>query len=123
MNHDKFEIKIFTNSYVDKLCRDVKITSNVDDYYKDAFPFEERYPLGRTNIFIDQNLKLNPIASAEADLESCISLYEGLKLNETQAADPRLWIYLSHVVFYPYMRKRWALENVRKGDDPVGRVM
>ncbi|HWD88633.1 MAG TPA: DUF6339 family protein [Mucilaginibacter sp.] len=125
MGKDKIELKVFTNSYVEELLREIKITSNIDNYYNVNFPFKERFPKGNTNIFIDNGLSLNPGITgklADADLESCIILYENLKLNEIQASDPRLWTYLTHVTFWPYMRERWGLENVRKTDSPIGRV-
>jgi hypothetical protein len=118
----KTEIKIFTESYIEKLSRDVKSTQNVDNYYSESFPCDERHPKGNSNVYLDLNVKLNPAQSAEADLESSIKLYEALEINETQASDPRLWTYLSHVTFWSYMRKRWALENVRQNDSPIGRV-
>lgn len=117
---NNIELKIFTEAYSDKLYRDVKVTGNLDNYYQESFPFEERHPKGRTNLFINANFNLDP---DKPDLENSILLYEELKLNETQAGDSRLWTYLTHVVFWKYMRKRWALENVRKGDNPLGRVI
>lgn len=120
MSQNKVEIKIFTESYADKLYRDVKATGNLDNYYQSKFPFEERYPKGNTGIFIDADFDLDPNIN---DLENSIALYEELRLNEVQASDPRLWTFLVHSRFWQYMRKRWALENVRKGDNPAGRVM
>lgn len=116
----KIELRVFTESYTDKLFRDIKATGNCDNYYQIVFPYEERYPKGSTNIFIDKNFDLNP---DKTDLENSIALYEQLELNETQASDPRLWTYLTHVHFWQYMRKRWALEKVRAGDNPIGRVV
>lgn len=120
MSQNAVEIKVFTESYTDKLYRDIKVTGNLDNYYQSKFPLEERYPNGSTNIFIPADFDLDPDAS---DLENSIALYEALKLNETQASDPRLWTFLTHSYFWYYMRKRWALENVRKGDNPMGRVI
>src|SRR5688572_9901109 len=120
MKLKKIELRVFTDSYTDKLYRDVKTTNNTENYYKEKFPFEERFPKGNTNIFIGENFDLDP---EKSDLENCILLYNGLKLNETQASDSRLWTYLSHVVFWNYMRKRWAVEDIRKNDNPIGRVI
>jgi len=116
----KIELKVFTESYTDTLYRNVKNIGELDNYYKDLFPYEERFPKGGTNLFIGEDFQLD---SEKSDLENSILLYEELNLNETQASDPRLWTYLTHVVFWKYMRKRWALENVKKGDSPIGRVI
>jgi len=120
MSINKVELKVFTESYTDKLYRDVKSTVNIENYFKHTFPYEERFPKGGTNIFISDDFDLDP---EKSDLENSILLYEELKLNETQASDPRFWTYLSHVTFWKYMRKRWAIENVRKNDNPIGRVI
>lgn len=120
MSINKIELKVFTESYTDKLHRDVKSTDNIENYLKHTFPYEERFPKGNTNIFITEDFDLD---ADKTDLENSILLYEELQLNETQASDPRLWTYLSHVVFWKYMRKRWAIENVRKNDNPIGRVV
>lgn len=55
------------------------------------------------------------------DLENTRILYSALKhLTPTQASDERLWAYLTHVTFWPYMRARWGvekyLENPRLAD-------
>jgi Family of unknown function (DUF6339) len=114
------ELKVFTEAYIDKLYRDVKATDNVDNYYQESFPYEERFPKGTSNLFLPGDFSLD---ASKSDIENSILLYEQLNLSETQAADPRLWTYLSHVTFWKYMRKRWALESVRKGDNPIGRVI
>lgn len=120
MSINKIELKVFTESYTDKLYRELKSTVNSENYLKDAFPYEDRFPKGGTNIFIREDFNLDP---AKSDLENSILLYNELMLNETQASDPRLWTYLSHVVFWKYMRKRWALEDVRKNDNPLSRII
>ena len=51
------------------------------------------------------------------DLENTKLLYGALKhLTPAQAADERLWTYLSHVTFWPYMRARWGVEKYQ--DNP-----
>ncbi|WP_028467965.1 DUF6339 family protein [Neptunomonas japonica] len=43
------------------------------------------------------------------DAENAIKVYEFLgALNRTQAADLRLWVTLTHTVFWEYCRKRWT---------------
>src|SRR5690349_2112760 len=104
MENSKLEIRVFDESYVDRLCRHVKTNNDVTNYYKDTFPYELRFPKGSTNIFIDKNFNLD---GDKSDLENSITLYNELSLSESQAADRRLWMYLTHVQFWDYMRKRW----------------
>lgn len=49
------------------------------------------------------------------DLENTKILYPALRhLTPMQAADERLWAYLSHVTFWPYMRARWGVEKYKE---------
>src|SRR3989338_1860558 len=47
-----------------------------------------------------------------ADLRNAIALHSYYSnLDETQASDPRLWAYLSHVEFRKYTLARWGLDG------------
>jgi len=47
-----------------------------------------------------------------SDLDNTKAIYSALKhLTPLQAADERLWAYLTHVTFWDYMRKRWRVEQ------------
>ena len=59
------------------------------------------------------------LSSGEIDLLNCKIVYENLSfLTESQASDERLWVGLTHGVFYDYMRKQsfynWFLFKTRK---------
>jgi hypothetical protein len=46
------------------------------------------------------------------DLENTRAVYSALKhLTPVQAADPRLWAYMTHVTHWDYMRQRWPVER------------
>lgn len=49
---------------------------------------------------------------AETDADNAQAMYEALKdtLNPRLASDIRLWAYLAHKTFYPYMVKRWPIQ-------------
>jgi len=65
---------------------------------------------------LSENLLLMPDEAGDHDLENVQRLYEALHgLTLTQASDPRLWTYLSHVKYWGYMRKRWPIERSAKG--------
>lgn len=51
------------------------------------------------------------IGGPEKDADNAIKLYEALKgtLNPRLASDLRLWAYLTHKDFYPYMVQRWPI--------------
>jgi hypothetical protein len=49
--------------------------------------------------------------SAAEDLQNARSLYVALQgLTPAQAADERLWAYMTHVLFWGYMRSRWPVD-------------
>lgn len=65
---------------------------------------------------LDPELLVIPDNASDYDLENSERLYMALHgLSLTQAADPRLWTYLSHVTFWKYMRKRWPIEKMGRG--------
>lgn len=111
---NKTEVRVFLSGYVDKLYRDAASTNNFDNYKLEKFPYEEKFPKGSTEIYLPADFILD---SAKSELENSIALYEAMKdLSETQASDERLWSYLTHVVFWDYMRERWPV------GDSLGRV-
>lgn len=57
------------------------------------------------------------------DIENSILLHKSLaKLTPLQARDPRLWTRLSHVEYWNYMRKRWAIEKYTQ-EKAKGRIL
>lgn len=116
---NKIELKVFQQSYIDKLYRDTVSTNNLDNYKVDKFPFEEKFPKGNTGIFISEDFVLD---AGKSDFENSKLIYEELKsLNEMQASDERLWTFLTHVTFWKYMRERWAMEKSAEGKE-IGRL-
>lgn len=50
--------------------------------------------------------------NADKDVEKAIALHEGLKIQRLEeACDPRLWSYLSLVVYRDYISERWGLDK------------
>src|SRR5258707_284438 len=57
-------------------------------------------------------LKLPASKTELFDLENTKALYSALRhLTPMQAADERLWVHMSHVAYWDYMRKRWGVEQ------------
>ena len=60
---------------------------------------------------LPDDLLLMPEGNKNFDLENSQRLYTALHgLTLTQASDPRLWTYLTHVKYWKYMRKRWPIK-------------
>lgn len=122
---------IFTESFVQRLRISVK--SNIKNYtLEDVWVNNLGISSERE---LQTSIKINSlpdlvIPSGNEDLhdiENAISLHKVLsKLTPLQARDPRLWTRLSHVEYWKYMRKRWAVEKYQKdGDDKKveGRIL
>jgi len=55
------------------------------------------------------------------DVANSLAIYEALgNLTPWQAADERVWLYLTHIVFWDYVRIRWPLP--KKNDERVKQI-
>lgn len=110
------QLYILRNNALQKLITDIganiKNYSNgniwVDKYF--ATEYDSRY-YRETGISIpDIELK---IGGSETDADNAELLYQELKdvLYPRLASDLRLWAYLTHKDFYPYMVTRWKITN------------
>lgn len=99
------------------------IVKNVVFYKKDEpwladFFGEHSWELDSKLLNLPDDLLILPDEHNDYDLENSRRLYEALHgLSLTQATDPRLWTYLTHVKYWQYMRKRWPVEKSIKGED------
>lgn len=85
--------------------------TSLDGYFKKSFPVKEEELLPSTIVPQGKPPALKAPAGdpVSADLENSIALHEYYKgIDETQASDPRLWTYLSHVQFRDYSLARWG---------------
>lgn len=95
------------------------IAGNVAKYSLDEPWINEAFAGSRWSL--DTHLELPghfdfllPDDSSTYDLENSKRLFLALKdLTPVQAADERLWTYLSHTVGWRYMRKRWDVDKFR----------
>lgn len=73
---------------------------------------------------LPEDLLLLPEGDEKFDLENSKRLYTALHgLTLTQAADPRLWSYLTHVKYWKYMRKRWPIKANAESDKVKGSIV
>ena len=67
---------------------------------------------------LPDNLLKIPDEKNDYDSENSKRLFEALStITLSQASDPRLWTYLTHVKFWKYMRKRWPIDKGSKAED------
>lgn len=115
--------KIFKRAFLGQLRAELKSGVSLQSYFEPDFKVDEKNLLQST-IEIAGNLPLLKMPENDivaADLENCITLYDYYKgIDETQASDPRLWAYLSHVEFRKYSLARWGLpEKYKNATDEI----
>lgn len=98
---------IFKTRYIEYLRKEIDSEHGIDRYMNPIFDYNDDEVLFLPNIDSPSNTSLADQMINKKDWESAIILYEAYsKLEPLQAADPRLWTYLTHVDLYPYMIKR-----------------
>jgi len=97
---------------------DLRSGRSLKTYFHSRYPVKENDLLSSTIEVHGKPpfLKISNKNPVESDLENAISFHEYYKnIDETQASDPRLWVYLSHVEFRKYTLARWGLSGSYKG--------
>ena len=107
-------LKVFKESAVNALLELIK--TEVSKYQIDEPWVEGIYPdrsLFATTKLADlpDDLLILPEGEEKFDLENSERIFYALRgLTLTQASDPRLWTYLTHVKYWKYMRRRWPIK-------------
>jgi Family of unknown function (DUF6339) len=111
------------NSLRERLKTDVLSYQSDEPWVENLFP--ERSLFATTKLAeLPDDLLLMPEGGEKFDLENSERLYSALRgLTLTQAADPRLWTYLTHVKYWKYMRKRWPIKVETEADKVKGSVI
>lgn len=98
---------IFKNRYIEHLRKELDNDLGIDRYLHPSFDYNDDEVLSLPNIDAPSGTPLAEMMASKKDSEAAIILYDAYaKLEPLQAADPRLWTYLTHVDLYPYMIKR-----------------
>lgn len=119
--------KVFKESVVNSLRERVKTDATSyqldEPWVENVFP--ERSLFATTKLAeLPDDLLLMPEGEEKFDLENAERLYSALRgLTLTQAADPRLWTYLTHIKYWNYMRKRWPIKDVAEADKVKGSII
>lgn len=118
MDNPKVEQKIFSSGYLNQIYIEVFDNKQYSNYEKEIYPLGEEnlYPIGGSRIMVPKEITLElPTGSRGSDLkeiENTKIIYDTFRsLTPTQASDPRLWTYLTHVTFWEYMQKRWPVKE------------
>jgi hypothetical protein len=101
------KLTIFRNAYVQELRNDV--IENMDFYRNQGgkIVYGNENTLTSKVEIADVPPTLDP--SVLEDINNAIKIYEYLPIDNTQASDIRLWIYLTHITFKDYLLVRWPV--------------
>lgn len=114
--------QIFKHSYVRQLYQDIKFGRSLEMYFENEFSAEPQHLLDTDIVLPDEAPKLE--SAPEDDTASAIAVYEYLgQLNSSQASDPRLWVYLSHVTFREYTMQRWKITKEMEKSKAVDSII
>ena len=106
--------KVFSKSYADYLRNHI----NVENYLQESFDYDQTQVHQLYGITHPEGLleKLDP--SPEKDIETAIAIYEAYpNLTPDFAQQDDLWIYLTHVDLFGYVKKRWDLNSIDITDE------
>jgi len=103
-------IQLFTTAYIAYLKR--KLPSESGKYALEKFHYDESQILRNPLVKTDCPELILPEGNNFHNFENSKIIFEGYKMSPVQATDPRIWTYLTHVIYWNYMRKREPIEKV-----------
>lgn len=105
---------ILTKSYIEKVFEEVGRGENLERFLQNTFPYEEDKLLVTPQVKQPLNLLDKMIPTTEGDFTSAIALYDAYKtLKPLQAINAQFWESLALTDLFPYMQKRWKLNEAK----------
>lgn len=104
--------RVFSKTYVHYLKNNIVV-----DYYRQGkFPIDEESAGIRSYSYVQQPGNLDELVSklntSVDDFQSAKLLYEAYPgLNPLIASEEEFWVYLTHVDFFDYVKKRWPIAS------------
>lgn len=99
---------VFKRGYIDYLKNNIK----PEAYLKDHFEYDPTQVVRLYGVVHPQGLleQLNP--TPDGDLQTAIAIYEAYKdITPLFAQQDDLWVYLTHVDLFDYVKKRWPIKT------------
>ena len=94
-----------------------------DPYEQPVFTYENKQVRLLVGVQRSENLldRLDP--SSEGDLQSAIAIYEAFEnISPVFATQDDLWVYLTHVDLFEYVKKRWAIPQEATCDEKINHI-
>ena len=105
--------RILRQRYSENLISRVKNSEAIELFMNSEFQIDDEHTLVMP--YMERPLGLCDKLDSDDDMSSAIAIYEAFHgLSPLEAADPRLWNYLSIIDLYPYLLKRWPNVFKRK---------
>lgn len=102
-------LPVFTQSYLESLESLARDGSGVMSYLAPSITVADQDFF--RSAARGEGLQPQLTGRAEDDVDDAIRLHQFLRLSRLEASDPRLWAYLAHITFRPYMQKRWPVKG------------
>lgn len=105
--------KVFSKSYADYLRNHI----NVENYLQESFDYDQTQVHQLYGITHPEGLleKLDP--TQDGDLQTAIAIFEAYPgLTPQFAQQDDLWVYLTHVDLFDYVKKRWPIKDKAEED-------
>lgn len=103
-------IRLFATPYIVYLKN--KLSKDSAKYTLSKFEYDESQILINPLIKTDYPEIILPEGNNLHNFENSKIIFEGYKMSPVQATDPRIWTYLTHIIYWNYMRSRAAVEGV-----------
>lgn len=106
--------KVFTPGYTQYLRNNII----VENYLGDSFPYDMSQVKSLSGIIHQDDLlsKLDP--TPDGDLQTAIAIYEAFEnISPVYAQRDELWVYLTHVDLFDYVKKRWKIKESMLEDE------
>lgn len=110
--------KILTRTYIDSVFEKVAKGECLDEFLQEQFPYEEDKLLITPHVKEPTGLleRMNP--TTDGDFCSAVAIYDSYKgLKPIQAINEQFWESLALTDLFPYVQKRWKLNESK--DDTV----
>lgn len=101
-------LRIFKTGTIYSIKSNLDSSNGIEQYITNSFRFSESDILVNPSIIVPDRITLiMPGDDPDYEYKNSVTLYEAYKgLTPIEATDPRLWTYLTHTVFFPYMQRR-----------------
>lgn len=111
--------KVFKPSYSQYLKNNI----SVENYLGEQFPFDATQVRSLSGVVHQEDLlsKLDP--TPNGDLQTAIAIYEAFEnISPVFAQQDDLWVYLTHVDLFEYVKKRWAIPTGVTDEEKINHI-